>query len=77
MTECHLTSGSQSVRAGNTVVNCGAATLNGQTMGSDEAYNFVFKGEYMFSCLLDSNSRYILKGVILQRSFVFQIIIVY
>lgn len=30
-----------------------AATLNGQNMGSDEAYNFVFKGEYMLSCSLD------------------------
>lgn len=47
--------------AGETAVNCGAAALNGQNMGSDEAYNFVFKGEYMCSCLIDFLSRYISK----------------
>lgn len=43
----------QPVSAGDAAVNRGAATLNGQNMGSDEAYNFVFKGECPLSCLLD------------------------
>lgn len=64
MSQCQLTSCNQSVSAGDAAGTCGAATLNGQNMGSDEAYNFVFKGEYMFSCLLDS--RYIpVRGTIL------------
>lgn len=65
MSQCYLISCSQSARAGETAVNCGAATLNGQNMGSDEAYNFVFKGEYVLSCLLDFISRSLLKGVFL------------
>lgn len=28
-------------------MSCGAALLNGHNMGSEEAYNFVFKGEYI------------------------------
>lgn len=44
--QCHLTSCDQ------TTVNWEEATLNGQNMGSDEAYNFVFKGEYISFCTL-------------------------
>lgn len=45
VSQCHLTSCNQYLSAGDTAVNCEVATLNGQNMGSDEAYNFVFKGE--------------------------------
>lgn len=55
--------------AGDTAVNCGVATLNGHNMGSDEAYNFVFKGEYMYSSvdLFDAQVDFLndLNGVIL------------
>lgn len=45
VSQCHLTSCNQYLSAGDAAVNCEVATLNGQNMGSDEAYNFVFKGE--------------------------------
>lgn len=43
MSQCHLTSCNLSLSPGDAAVNCEAAALNGLNMGSDEAYNFVFK----------------------------------